>query len=69
MQVRFLWKPDNPHSVDHTYAMVTTACPGTNSSTIAYTADGFQLELLTDPGVTQSWLLQALSDGLSRNTT
>lgn len=69
MQARFLWRPGNPHAVDQTYAVVTTACPGTTSSMIAYTADAFQLELTVDPNTTQVWLPEALSDGLSRNTT
>ncbi|KAH7355636.1 hypothetical protein BKA66DRAFT_430002 [Pyrenochaeta sp. MPI-SDFR-AT-0127] len=68
MQARFLWQADTPHSADWTYAIVTTACPDINTSMLAYTADAVSTNFESDSNLADSWLLQAMSDGLSKNT-
>ncbi|KFA68552.1 hypothetical protein S40285_07054 [Stachybotrys chlorohalonatus IBT 40285] len=67
MQARFLWQPHTPHSVDWSYPMVTSACPDASSSMLGLTADSFNPTIALDSNIANSWLLQAIGDGLSRN--
>lgn len=67
MQARFLWRPEAPHSADWSYAMVTSVCPDANTSMLAFTADSFNPSIALDSNIANAWLLQAASDGLSRN--
>ncbi|KAH7325578.1 hypothetical protein B0I35DRAFT_493444 [Stachybotrys elegans] len=68
LQARFLWRPENPHSADWTYAMVTSTCPSSNSSMLAYTADIVSTGFEFTTYLAENWLLQAMDDGLSKNT-
>jgi hypothetical protein len=67
MQARFLWRPENPHSADWTYAVVTTSCPSSGTNMITYTADIVSTGFEFTTYLADSWLHQALSDGLSKN--
>jgi len=68
MQARFLWQPNTPHSADWTYAIVTTVCPDANTSMLAYSADAVSTNFESDSNLGDSWLLQAMDDGMSKNT-
>lgn len=68
MQVRFLYQPDTPHAADWTYAVVT-ACPAANTSMLAYISDAVSTNFESDTSFGDAWVLQALGDSLSKNTT
>jgi hypothetical protein len=69
MQARFIWHPNTPHSADWTYAIVTSACPDADTSMLAFTADVISEGTVFDSLVGTSWLLQAIDDRASINTT
>ncbi|KAH6898054.1 hypothetical protein B0T10DRAFT_577522 [Thelonectria olida] len=69
MQARFIWHKEAPHSVDWSYAIVTTRCPTANSTMLAYEADAFSTLTHFATQLAYGWLDLAVADGMSYNTT
>ncbi|KAL7906632.1 metallo-beta-lactamase superfamily protein [Trichoderma velutinum] len=68
MQVRFLWRPEAAHSIDWSYAMITTSCPSAKSSMVLYEGDAWSNVIITFPDlVALQWMDQIRGDGVSQN--
>lgn len=70
MQIRFVLNDHAVHSIDWSYAIITTACPEPNDPIVVFEADawnpGFSTESY-DEYETRTSLDSAVNDGLSRN--